>query len=217
MSSSGTCISTSGTLRFFFFLGLSFLPQPNILSPLVLLRLADLWPFLCDDAHRKSINPVSTIVVMPMALVPSRYKRSFRVTSDSGFVSLGRIPDSAALDSSDTCPPVLKHPTIGMLPPSACSGDILCDGEMLVVRTIEDTTNPIGKFVCSKHSIGLDHFSLAVHPLGLNGVQPRALLGQKTAHDPNPFATLFDLSVVFAEPSPHLLGDVPTGVVPDQK
>src|ERR671921_2909859 len=104
MSSSGTCISTSGTLRLFFFLGLSFLPQPNILSPLALLRLADLWPFLCDDAPRKSINPVNTIVVMPMALVPSRYKRSFRVTPDSGFVSLGRIPDSAALDSSDTCP-----------------------------------------------------------------------------------------------------------------
>src|SRR5215207_11394627 len=104
MSSSGTCISTSGTLRFFFFLGLSFLPQPNILSPLVLLRLADLSCFLCDDARRKSINPVNTIVVMPMALVPSRYKRFFRVTSDSGFVSLGDIPDSAALDSSDTCP-----------------------------------------------------------------------------------------------------------------
>src|SRR5688572_32149451 len=67
------------------------------------LRLPDLSPFLCDDAHRKSLNPVNTIV-MPMALVPSRYKRSFRVTSDSGFVSLGRIPDSADLDSSDTCP-----------------------------------------------------------------------------------------------------------------
>src|SRR5918995_5750771 len=102
MSSSGTCISTSGTLRFFF-LGLSFLPQPNILSPLVLLRLPDLSPFLCDDAHRKSLNPVNTIV-MPMALVPSRYKRFFRVTSDSGFVRLGRIPDSVALDSTDTCP-----------------------------------------------------------------------------------------------------------------
>src|SRR5215217_1122976 len=104
MSSSGTCISTSGTLRLFF-LGLSFFPQPNTLSsPLVLLRLADLWPFLCDDTHRKNINPVNTIVVMPMALVASRYKRSFRVTSDSGFVSLGRIADTAALDSSDTCP-----------------------------------------------------------------------------------------------------------------
>src|SRR5215217_2368072 len=107
MSSSGTCISTSGTLRFFF-LGLSFLPQPNILSPVVLLLLPELSPFLCDDAQRKSINPVNTIVVMPMALVPSRYKRSFRVTSDSGFVSLGRIPASADLDSTDTCPPGLQ-------------------------------------------------------------------------------------------------------------
>src|SRR5215203_2657710 len=105
MSSSGTCISTSGTLRFFF--GLSFLPQPSILSPVVLLLLADLSCFLCDDAHRKSINPVSTIVVMPIALVPSRYKRFFRATSDSGFVRLGRIADTAALDSSDTYPPGL--------------------------------------------------------------------------------------------------------------
>src|SRR5215211_7463177 len=102
MSSSGTCISTSGTLRFLF--GLSFLPQPNILSPLVLLLLADLSPFLCDDAHRKSINPVNTIVVMPMALLPSRYKRSFRGTPDSGFVRLGRVPDSVALDSTVSCP-----------------------------------------------------------------------------------------------------------------
>src|ERR671921_1789417 len=104
MSSSGTCISTSGTLRFFFFLGLSFFPQPSILSPLVLLLLADLSCFLCDDALRKSINPVNTIVVMPMALLPSRYKRSFRVTSESGLERLGRIPDSADLASSDTCP-----------------------------------------------------------------------------------------------------------------
>src|ERR687889_1016245 len=110
MSSSGTCISTSGTLRFLFFLGLSFLPQPNILSsPVVLLLLADLSCFLCDDARRKSINPVNTIVVMPMALLPSRYKRSFRVRSDSGFVRLGRIPDSAALDSSVTCPALFDH------------------------------------------------------------------------------------------------------------
>src|ERR671910_1811303 len=103
MSSSETCITTSGTLRFFF-LGLSFLPQPNIQSPVVLLLLTELSCFLCDDAHRKSINPVNTIVVMAMALVPSRYKRSFRATSDRGFVRLGRIPDSAALDSSVTCP-----------------------------------------------------------------------------------------------------------------
>src|SRR5918994_1255510 len=117
MSSSGTCISTSGTLRLFF-LGLFFLPQPNLLSsPVLLPRGGVFWCFFGDEARRKSINPVNTIVVMPIALVPSRYKRSFRVTSDIGFVSLGRIPDSAALDSSDTCPPVLKHPTIGMLPP----------------------------------------------------------------------------------------------------
>jgi hypothetical protein len=34
------------------------------------------------------IKPVNTIV-MPIALVPSRYTLSFRVTSESGFVSFG--------------------------------------------------------------------------------------------------------------------------------
>ncbi len=101
--------------------------------------------------------------------------------------------------------------------PSACSGDILCDGEMLVVRTIEDTTYPIGKFVCSKHSIGLYNFSLAVHPLRLDGIQPRALLGKRqlTILTPSP---LF-LTPRLCLPS-HLLTsleDVPTGVVPDEK
>ena len=76
---------------------------------------------------------------------------------------------------------------------------------MLVMRTIEDTTNPLGKFVCSKQSIGLYHFSLAVHPLGLYGVQPRTPLGQKTTHDPHSTAALLDAAVVFSEPAPYLL------------
>src|SRR3954454_13071682 len=74
---------------------------------------------------------------------------------------------------------------------------------MLVLRTIEDMTNPIGKFVCSKQSIGLDDFALGVYPLGLYGVQLRTLLGQKATYDPHLTAALLDFSVVPSEPS-HL-------------
>ena len=88
---------------------------------------------------------------------------------------------------------------------------------MLVMRTTEDPANPIGERVSSQHSVGFDYFALAVNPLGLYGIQPRTLLGQKAAYDPHSFAAPFDLAVVRTEPPPHLFGDVPTCVVPDQK
>jgi hypothetical protein len=100
---------------------------------------------------------------------------------------------------------------------SACSGSIFGNGQMLVMRTIEDPTNPLGELVSAQRiAVGLDHFALAVYPLGFYGVQPRALLGKKAAHDPYPFCALLDFSVVRSEPAPDLFGDVPTGVVPDE-
>jgi hypothetical protein len=80
----------------------------------------------------------------------------------------------------------------------ARSGDLLGNGEMLVMRTIEDPANPIGKFVCSKHSIGLYNFSLAVHPLGLDGVQPRTPLRKKATDGPHTFTALLEAAVVFS-------------------
>ncbi len=50
---------------------------------------------------------------------------------------------------------------------------------MLVMRTTEDPANPLGKLVGARQTVGLYHFALAVDPLGLYRVQPRALLGQK--------------------------------------
>src|SRR5215204_5409205 len=51
---------------------------------------------------------------------------------------------------------------------------------MLVMRTTEDPANPLGKLVSAQQTLGLEHFSLAVNPLGLYGVKPRTLLGHKT-------------------------------------
>src|SRR5215211_2086448 len=62
---------------------------------------------------------------------------------------------------------------------------------MLVMRTIEDTTNPLGELVSAQRiiAVGLNHFSLAVYPLGFYGVQPRAVFGQQAAYDPHSFST----------------------------
>src|SRR5829696_74446 len=90
---------------------------------------------------------------------------------------------------------------------------------MLVMRTTEDPANPLGKLVSAQQTLGLDHFSLAVNPLGLYGVKPRTLLGQKTTYDSHSgfLPALFDTAIVPAEPAPDLFGDMPTGVIPDQK
>src|SRR3712207_2661749 len=100
---------------------------------------------------------------------------------------------------------------------SARSGDLLCNGKMLVMRTTENPANPICQLVGTEQSVGLDHLAFCVDPLGLYGVEPRTLLGQKATDDPHSACTLLDFSVVSSEPAPDLPGDVPASVVPDQK
>src|SRR5215207_893758 len=87
---------------------------------------------------------------------------------------------------------------------------------MLVMRTTEHPAYPLGKLVCSKQSVGFDDLALSVDPLGLYSVQPRTLLGKKATDDPHSAAAPLDLAVVPSEPPPHLPGDVPAGVVPDE-
>ncbi len=74
---------------------------------------------------------------------------------------------------------------------------------MLVMRTTEDPTDPIGEFVSAQQTVGLYHFALAVNPFGLYGVQPRALLGQKATDDPYAASPLFSTSRLCL-PSPRL-------------
>src|SRR5215216_6166816 len=61
--------------------------------------------------------------------------------------------------------------------PSARSGDIFGNGQMLVVRTPKDCADPIGQLVGPQQAVGLDHLALAVDPSGLHRIEPRTLLG----------------------------------------
>jgi hypothetical protein len=85
--------------------------------------------------------------------------------------------------------------------------------------TTKDPADPVGELVSAQQTVGFDYFALAVDPLGLYGVEPRALFGQKAAHDPHSGFTpaVFDLAVVLTEPAPDLLADVPASVVPDEE
>src|SRR5437764_2939892 len=88
---------------------------------------------------------------------------------------------------------------------------------MLVMWTTEDPAYPVCELVSSQQSVGFDDLALAVYPFGLDGVQPRTLFRKKAAHDPYSASALFDFSVVPSEPPSGLPGDMPAGVIPDEK
>src|SRR5215212_6614099 len=84
------------------------------------------------------------------------------------------------------------------------------------MRTIEGSADSLAQLVSGEQPLGLYDLALAMDPLGLHRVEPRALLGQKAAYDPHSLAAAFDSSVVRSDPLSDLFGDVPGGVVPDQ-
>src|ERR671910_1696631 len=84
------------------------------------------------------------------------------------------------------------------------------------MRAAEGSADSLGQLVSGEQPIGLYDLALAMDPLGLHGVEPRALDGQKAAYDPHSLAALFDSSVVRSDPLSDLFGDVPGSVVPDQ-
>src|SRR5215208_5885398 len=89
---------------------------------------------------------------------------------------------------------------------------------MLVVRTSECRADSLGQLVGSKQPLRLYNLALAVDPLGLYRIEPRALFWQQAAYDPHSSfaAAPFNLSVVRGDPLSNLFGDVPACVVPDQ-
>src|SRR5215210_9273811 len=84
------------------------------------------------------------------------------------------------------------------------------------MRTVEDRAYSLGQLVSCEQPVGLHNLALAMNPLGLHRVEPRALDGQKAAYNPHSTAAAFDYSVVRSDPLSDLFGDVPGGVVPDQ-
>lgn len=84
---------------------------------------------------------------------------------------------------------------------------------MLVMWTTEDPADSVGELISSKQSLGLCNLAFAVDPLGLYGIEPRALGGQRARYYPNPLPAGFDFSVVRCDPVSDLSAFVPACVV----
>src|SRR3954452_4584289 len=98
--------------------------------------------------------------------------------------------------------------------PSARSADLLC--ERLQELTSIMVAEPLLELATGELACRLDHRAFAVHPLGLDRVEPRALARQPADQEAAATAGLLDLAIVRPDPVPHLTADVPGGVVPDQ-
>src|SRR3712207_240789 len=88
---------------------------------------------------------------------------------------------------------------------------------MLFVSTAKDLANSVVKLVSTEQPLRLNYLPLAMDPLRLDRIEPRALGGQQTPHYPDPTAAGFDLAVVGDDPLSHLMAFVPACVVPDEK
>src|SRR5215203_5412029 len=88
---------------------------------------------------------------------------------------------------------------------------------MLFVSTAEDPANPLGKLVSTEQHLRLNYLPLAMNPLRLYCIEPRALGGQQARHYPEPMAAGFDTAVVGDDPASDLMAFMPGSVVPDKK
>ncbi len=88
---------------------------------------------------------------------------------------------------------------------------------MRFIGTSKVGTDPFSQKLRRQQSIVLNHVAFAMHPFGLNRIEPGALRGQSERQNANPFARLFDLLVVLANPGANGLTLVPGGIIPDQE
>src|SRR5207253_328286 len=69
--------------------------------------------------------------------------------------------------------------------PSARPGSMFGNSQMSFVGTPEGGTDPLLQLLGGEQARRFDHLALAVHPLGLDGIQPGALDRQRADHDPH--------------------------------
>src|SRR5690242_491372 len=78
-------------------------------------------------------------------------------------------------------------------------------------------TDPFSQLRGRKQAPRFNHGSLPMDPFRLNRIEPGTLSGQTERQDTHAFACLFDLLVVFSDPTSHDCADMPGGIIPDQQ
>jgi len=88
---------------------------------------------------------------------------------------------------------------------------------MRFIGTSKVRTDPFSQLLSRQQAIVLSHMAFAMHPFGLNRIEPRTLRGQQERQYANTCARLLDLLIVLAKPGTHGLALMPRGIIPDQE
>src|SRR5215468_12693237 len=94
---------------------------------------------------------------------------------------------------------------------SACSRNLLCN--MFEPLTLIIGTDAMLQFLNTQLPLRFGNGPLAMHPFGLDPIEPGTLRRQ-SAHHHTTAAVPLDTPVVRLEPRPHGLADVPRGSIP---
>lgn len=91
------------------------------------------------------------------------------------------------------------------------------NGEAVFVLAAEAVIDAAFELGGAQQPVGLGHSTLAVYPLGFDGVEPGALLRQQARQDADAPTTPLDAPVMLLYPLAHRPAYVPGGVIPHQQ
>src|SRR5258707_6282849 len=101
--------------------------------------------------------------------------------------------------------------------PSAGSSDFGGNDELRELVAGEGGVDAVDELVGGQQASGLNDAALAMHPFGLDRIEPRTLDRQVAVDDADAAPAPLDAPVVSADPGADGVADVPGGVVPDQQ
>jgi len=87
---------------------------------------------------------------------------------------------------------------------------------MIFVSTSKRLTDSLHQFLCGQDALRFNDAVFAMHPHGLDRIQPRTLDGQRTYDQAHPCALALNLLVMGVQPTLHGGTEMPRGIVPDQ-
>jgi len=88
---------------------------------------------------------------------------------------------------------------------------------MIKMLAVESSANPVSQVLPGKGGIRLYNATLAMNPFRFDWVEPGAFYRQETNQEANASPGSFDLAIMFTNPGPHDLTDMPTRIIPNHR
>ncbi len=88
---------------------------------------------------------------------------------------------------------------------------------MRFIRRSIISADSLSQLFSSEQGIGLDNVTLAVDPLGLNGVEPGTFCRKIQGQDTHVFLFFPHFNIMQTNPGTHHFAHMPGGIIPNQQ